>query len=321
MNQRELAEQLQVSQTAVSLVLNDPSTLKIAAETRERILDALRETQYRKHHKVLALKKIYFVSNSASIYQKQRFLDGVFQFAEPLGISVELKSVDFLLSRKNRRYDGIGCILHGNCLPEQILEMRSRMPVCHLNPPPEPYLCDSVSGDSRESVRRSILHFLAGGAEPFALWGFPDFQTNESGIYFQHKVEAFRALFPELTGEDAGAHLILVPSATRDYEELVRLACGSLKENPGFQAFLATSYIHARILYDAAIRRQKRCRILSCGYLEYKEDSSPLIDYITCDLVKMGRVAAAQLLKRAECPELPVCALLCCPELIEGGGA
>jgi len=315
MNQRELAGKLNVSQTAVSLVLNDPESPKIAEDTRKKILNAFHSTQYRKRQKVLAIRKICFISNSTSGYQRQLFLDGVFQFAEEFGLTVELKSIENMLLRKEKPHDGSGCILHGTFSKEQILELRKRMPVCHLNPPPDPYLCDSVSGDSRESVRRSILYFQERGTADFVLWGFPGFQTNESRVYFQLKVEAFRALLPEMTGKNAEEHLILVPSSSRNYEELVLLAKESLNAHPENSAFLATSYVHARILYDAAVRLQRTCRIISCGYSEYEEAGTPMMDYITCDLVKMGKSAAAQLLKRAECPDAPVCALLCCSEL------
>ncbi len=315
MNQRELAKKLNVSQTTLSLVLNDPETPKVARSTRTKILDAFQSVQYRRKQKISAVRKICFVSNSSSGYQKQQFLDGVFQYAEEMDIAVELKSIEGLLLHKSKRYDGTGVILHGHYSVEEISKLQELMPVCHLNPPPSPYLCDSVSGDSKESVRKSILYFQERGIADFALWGFPDFQTNESDIYFRNKIEAFRALYFDMTGKDTEKHLILVSSTGSDYEELVRLTLQSLSGRPDCSAFIATSYIHARILYDAAIRAKRNCRIISCGYSEYVEPGMPLFDYITCDLVKMGKTAAVELLKRAECADAPVCSLFCCPEL------
>ncbi len=317
MNQREIAKRLQVSQTTVSLVLKDPESRKVSKETRERIIEELRKTSYRRHA-VPALRKIYFVSTSGSVYQRQLFLDGVFQFAEEFGITVELKSMEMLLNRKTQGNYGLercGCVLHGVFPEADIRQLTAALPVCHLNPPPETYLCDSIAGDSRESVKMALQRLAAQGCEQPVFWGLPHFQTNESGIYFQHKLEAFRALYPEFCAGSAAEHLILVKTGSSDYGTLLKLSRQALLEYPGAAAFIAAGYAHAKILFDAALHLERPCRIVSCGYSEYAELGIPLFDYITCDLVKMGKIAAAQLLKRAEWPDAPVCSLRCCPEL------
>lgn len=317
MNQREIAKQLRLSQTAVSLVLKDPESRKVSKENRERILEEVRKNSYRRSCTPV-LRKIYFVSTSESVYQRQLFLDGVFQFAEEFGIAVELKSINTLLGRKSQKIgsvDRCGCVLHGLFPEESIRQLASVFPVCHLNPPPKSYLCDSVSGDSRESVKMAIQYFQKRGSGYPVFWGLPSLQTNESGIYFLNKLESFRALYPEFCEGSAEDHIILVNSNSSDYGTLMNLSQNALLKHPESDVFIAASYIHARILFDTALRMKRNCQIISCGYAEYVDPGMPLFDYITCDLVKMGKIATAQLLKRAEWPETPICSLQCCPEL------
>ncbi|MFZ2654354.1 MAG: LacI family DNA-binding transcriptional regulator, partial [Victivallales bacterium] len=46
MNQMEIARKLKISQTTVSLVLNNPSTTKVSQGKRQKIMDMMRKSNY-----------------------------------------------------------------------------------------------------------------------------------------------------------------------------------------------------------------------------------------------------------------------------------
>ncbi len=175
MNQRDIAKQLGVSQTLVSLVINNPATDKVSAPKRKMILDFVRKSNYNPvktngpTKNIGYLVDMEFNANSIDYLYQQRFLNGIIDSATDKGLNVIVQKGEedetFLLSQK--KVDGV--IIKRSISEEQLTKLASRIPTVMLNVPLKNLICDSVVADNFGAMRDVVTFFHGNGIRKIAL--------------------------------------------------------------------------------------------------------------------------------------------------------
>jgi len=91
MNQRQIAENLGISQTSVSMVLNDPLTRKVSSDKRQQIMNYLRQTKYLlRNHSGKTWNIGYLIGSTLDVNNPfyNRFFTGIEKSAADAGYNV-----------------------------------------------------------------------------------------------------------------------------------------------------------------------------------------------------------------------------------------
>jgi DNA-binding LacI/PurR family transcriptional regulator len=164
MNQRQIATTLGVSQTTVSLVLNNPKTEKISQEKRDLILNFLEKNNYSSLPHNGKTKNIgYLLPASTNSGSHQRFYDrfimGIEAASSKAGynVIVEKYKEDKILVIPHKKVDGI--ILEGSIALDNLKKITCQLPTVILNYSVHEPICDMVYPDNSGGIELAVNFF------------------------------------------------------------------------------------------------------------------------------------------------------------------
>lgn len=158
MNQREIAAALGVSQTTVSLVLNNPKTEKISEEKRNLILDFLKESDYSIRSNEQKMKNIAYLYDPQQKFFNH-FINGIQAQAkeEAYNVIIEKYHKGENLISPNPLISGI--IFEGKVALDEIKKSAKKIPTVILNSTISDPICDMIYADNwgGDTVSRKLF--------------------------------------------------------------------------------------------------------------------------------------------------------------------
>jgi DNA-binding LacI/PurR family transcriptional regulator len=198
MNQRAIANELGVSQTTVSLVLNNPNTEKVSREKREQILHLLNTSKYTSLSRTGKTGNIGYLYPvvTGKLYNSfyDRFISGIENAAKEGGYS--------LIIEKHHKDETVlycgkfdGAIIGGNFSMNMLNRLRENIPLVILNSSSSTETqCDSVSPDNTGGIEIALNYLKKMGHSRIAYFaiGIPNDCTDN--INYWQRLDAFRNL-------------------------------------------------------------------------------------------------------------------------------
>jgi LacI family transcriptional regulator len=189
--QSDIAKALGISQTAVSLVFNNPQTKAVSAEKKDEILRLGRRSQ--KPGILRGTQNVGYIipaanrESSSSYYH--RFFVSVQEAARAAGrnVIVEMTNTSlppWLLWRKVA-----GVIIQAHLPEAEIRKCAEYCPIILLNQSFEELFCDVVMPDNREGMRKAFSYLVQNGHQRIALFGLSIAGRN---VHFDERVEGYR---------------------------------------------------------------------------------------------------------------------------------
>lgn len=334
MNQQEIARKLGVSQTAVSLVLNNPETTKVSPEKKALIRRCLKEANYfnaaqlrRTWNIGLAMNVMPFGANSEFYH---RFVDGIERATEKEDYSlfVEYFRGDELNIVKRRKVDGV---IGGS----QYLEFRHTLPdpagipLVVLNAAEPELRHDTVMPDNFGAMHDAVDHLVKLGHRRIAFLAMlaPDVTLIHNPIMMNltERHEGFQRAcrylgteldeedyirLPRLAGPELGDTVASIAGELRHWRRLTRPPTAVVCSNDGYAATLL------RCALDAGLRVPGDLSIMGVDNKGSNIADGSLLTTIDQNFARMGQLAAELLLKRIQHPDAPVVRLNCQSTLV-----
>ncbi len=174
MNQKKIAEALGISQTAVSLVFNNPETTKVSEEKRKKILAYLKKNSYLNHSSEKRTWNIGYVVDATQDIQHRFYhlsIQGIEQRAEQLGYSVfsETYLNGGLNLLQRGRVDGL--VVRSGAAFEYLRDMTDRVPMVLLNCAAPQLYCDTVMPDNYGAMFTAVEYLVGLGHRRIAFLG------------------------------------------------------------------------------------------------------------------------------------------------------
>jgi len=176
LTQKQIAERVGVSATAVSLTLANPDTRQVSPEKKARIVKLAAKLPSRNRRSGGAVG-VCLDLDAPSIGNnwKERILAGVRQAADEWGRQVVVESRLAPLCELARGGGTAGLVLISNRTQLGKSALPERMPVVHVNvvPSDDGIQVDCVCCDQRQAVVLSVAYLAAAGHRRIAYWGAP----------------------------------------------------------------------------------------------------------------------------------------------------
>lgn len=174
MKQKDIANLLGVSQTAVSLVWNNPDTGKVSEEKKRRILSYLRENSYLNYSMEKRTWNVgYIVDGTQDIHNEfyHHSFAGIERQAERYGFSVFLETCtgDELRLLKRGKVDGL--IVRSGAAFEKLEKLAGQLPMVLLNCASPLLRCDTVMPDNVGAMYDAVACLLSLGHRRIAFLG------------------------------------------------------------------------------------------------------------------------------------------------------
>lgn len=330
MNQREIANELGISQTTVSMVLNNPNTEKVSKEKREQILRLLNTSKYMplsrtgKTGNIGYLCPVLTVGEYNNFYE--RFITGIEKKAKSngYGLITERYNQDetFLLCGK---FDG--AIIEGFVLDNVVKQLSGKIPLVVLNNAlslSNEMRCDSVLADNAGGVEIALNYLKKMGHSRIAYFaiGIPDDATTN--INYWQRLNAFRNSCWNWHLDLKEGYIQLPkceqPSvvATEHKIRETLIYWNSLPAPP--TAVLCCNDEYAlwmiRQANQLGIKIPEMLSIIGTDNITPGEFSFPSLTTIDHNAEEMGRLSAEALIKRIQSPELTPLKISCNASLV-----
>ncbi len=312
MNQMAIAEKLGVSQTAISLVLNNPDTTKVSRHKKDKIIKLLKEINYRGfqagHH---GLKTIVYITCHALRSDELTFYleyqNGIIEQATKYDIDIIVKNFNPDISYNYlTKSNSTGFILNGHFTDFQIKQFSGKCPTVLLNSFSATPVCDSSNPDNRESIRIAIDHLKSKGHKQICFWNMLskgktiDFNPHMNERYWAYK--EFMA--------DSEQHIELYEVNKSSFEEIEEYAyeslVGNLSKDIPVTAYLTAGYVYALGIINAAKRLKLKIpediAVITIDNVPALERTCPTLTSIQQNRLEMGRTAVELVLQRCKEP-------------------
>lgn len=314
MNQIGIARKLKVSQTTVSLVLNNPSTTKVSPEKRHKIMELMRKTSYLlKAHNGRTWNIGYVVETGINVQDSfyHRFFDGIQKASEEAGYHVIVDQENIRASRLISHNKADGIILEDNFSDIGGIKNLSReIPLVLLNCSPMALLCDMVVPDNQGGIIKAINHLIGLGHSKIALLAVLAPGCKLDGLSRDRK-EAFENE-SKLMGLAISHDYIKIPAIKAvSIEETDKVISATLSfwmklpEPP--TAVICCGDIYAALLLRAAaeknIKVPGQLSVIGTDNTNECKYTYPALTSIDHNAAEMGRLAVELLLKRISNPE------------------
>jgi len=304
----EIARRLKVSQTTVSMVLNNPSTSKVSPEKRRKIMDMMRNSKYFLKSQSGKTWIIGYVLNpgmdiSSTFYG--RFLAGLQKVSAEAGYHVIVDNENICESAMivRRKVDGI--ILQNALPPGALKKLAMEIPLVLLNCPMPETVCDMVVPDKQGGIVKSLDHLLANGHSRIAFFGAilsggkvdgnprcrKEMFENESkarGLPMRHdyvKIASIKHASVEETGK-------MISEALSFWVNLPQRPTAVICHNDQYAKLLL------RASAEMGIKIPDDLSVIGTDNTDECEYTYPALTSIDHNAVEMGRLAAELLLKR-----------------------
>ncbi len=318
MNQVEIAKKLGISQTAVSLVLNNPATTKVSNVKKQQISDYLHQNNYTNQSSVRRTWNIGFVQNKLTEKGNEfyhRFIEGIENAAEreKYSLFIEVFRNDELNIIKKRKVDGIICgtgyfdYLAGLAAP-------SKIPVVLLNTFDPQLSYDSVMPDNHGSMFTVVEHLVRLGHKRIAYLTLtpPKNTVTQSKLQanFQERINGYKNACKVFGLNIDFDEYLLAPQIKKQEDTASQVGMTlkywqQLKKNP--TAVIGSNDNYAELLLECALQEGLQVpKDLSIVGIDNREQSSAGRTFLTTvdqNFRKMGKLSAELLIKRITDPK------------------
>ncbi|MEA2067675.1 MAG: LacI family DNA-binding transcriptional regulator [Verrucomicrobiota bacterium] len=316
LRQKDIAAQAGVSPSTVSLLLKDPNTTRVSAETRDRIFEIIRTDRYSNGARHTQGDIVCAVPKLQSQLIEEVFYTNMLMAAEQtgqrFGYAVQLRSyTDFEVLKPLARDPGVAGIISINSsrLAE---EFRSNKPVVAVNTV-YTSACDVVKSNHRGSARDQVELLARHGHRRIAYFvvEFPPFnQTEGSREHHEGETERFAGYCEGLYQHHIEIrpeyyYRETLPEPTMELEEVTTRALDhfmALPQPP--TAIIAYNDLYAIFLMKAAVKRGLRIpddlSITGNDNMEMGRYSTPTLTTAEQDRSALGQVAVERLVQRIE---------------------
>ncbi len=315
MNQREIATALGVSQTSVSLVLNNPQTKKLSADKRNKILRFLEKHDYfaqAGNGKTRNIAYLFPEQPAGGSHQRfyDRFIMGIEAEASQVGynVIVERYKKNNTLILPQKKIDGV--ILEGAINIENLRSIAEKTPTVLLNNSVCEPICDMVYPDNCGGIELALSYLINRGHSKIAY-----FAATINNTYFinnfYRRIETFKSMVSALNLVQNNDYIQL-PELTKATLEETDLKISEtlklwkqMKEPP-------TAVLCYNDLYGLQMIRQanilgikvpQELSIIGMDNIPGGELSFPSLTTIDHNAEEMGRLSVETLIQRIDHPE------------------
>ena len=327
MNQREIANELGVSQTTVSMVLNNPNTEKVSKEKREQILRLLNTSKYMPLSRSGKTGNIGYLCPAVTekMYNSfyDRFITGIEKAAKADGYSlvIEKHKKDEIMLHCGK-FDG--AILEGYSFASMLSGLRKDIPLVILNSASSADApCDSVLPDNAGGVEIALNYLKKMGHSRIAYFaiGIPD-ESNDMN-YWQ-RLNAFRSLCWTLRLDVKEGYIQLPkcePATLAATERKIRdtLIYWSKLPAPPTAVLCCNDEYALWMIRQASqlgMKIPEALSIIGSDNITSGELSFPALTTIDHNAEEMGRLSAEALIRRIQNPDRPPLKMSCNASLV-----
>jgi len=253
MNQTEIAKQLGLSQSAVSLVLNNPATTRVSAARKERIISLLQQNSRLGPSGCRKSWNLGYVTDSCQDLSHPFYRHSLLGVEEGAGsnhynlILECFRGRELHLLRKGK-VDGL--VVRSGPALEYLQTVPEKIPLVLLNCATPVLDCDIVMPDNRGAIFQAVSYLAARGLQRIAFLGAaPDYSR-----YSCNYAERWQT-FPEACayyGLDGQAELLPPAAAsTAPAGAIASLVSVWLNSPRPPQAVITVNYLYARLVQAA----------------------------------------------------------------------
>lgn len=326
MNQQEIARKLKVSQTTVSMVLNNPSTTKVSQAKRLKIMNLMRESNYLlKAHSGKTWNIGYVLAGgldvSSSFYS--RFFAGIQKSSAEAGYNVIVDNEDIRNSKllTHRKVDGI--ILEDKINTATLKDLSKKVPLVVLNDSPPETICDIVVPDNQGGIIKAFEYLIQIGHSRIAFLGVTPPSGNIDGLMRERK-----NIFENearLKGLPANQDFIKLPAikafSVKETESAISETLSfwmTLKKAP--TAVICCNDFYAALLLRSAAEKNIKVpdslSVVGTDNTNECEYTYPALTSIDHNALEMGKLAVELLLKRISNPDRAFVKISCDSTLV-----
>jgi DNA-binding LacI/PurR family transcriptional regulator len=328
MNQREIALALGVSQTTVSLVVNNPKTEKVSKEKRELILDFINQNDYPVLGTSGRTRNIgYLLPEGINDAPYSRFYDrfiiGIEAAASEAGYSVivEKYKKEENLIFPHRKVDGV--IIERKCNASALKEIAERLPVVMLNYSVCEPVCDMVYPDNSGGVELAVNYLKQQGHRRIAYFS-PTVHNIGNEANYNQRLNSFSGCIRTLGLEESKTYIhnpILKKATVKDTEDSIRdMLVEWKKMTAPPTAVVCCNDFYALLMIRWAnllgITVPDELSIIGTDNIPNSELSFPALTSIDHNAEEMGRLSVEALIKRIENPDRPTRRISCNASLV-----
>ncbi len=312
MNQMEIARKLKISQTTVSLVLNNPSTIKVSREKRQKIMDMMRDTSYLlKASRGKTWNIGYILGSDMNVENNfyNRFFLGIQKSSMEAGYHVIVDNENICNSRliTNRKVDGI--ILADKLSTDVFKDLAREIPLILLNYSPLETLCDTVVPDNQGGIIKAFNHLIELGHCRIAFLGILPPGGKIDGLLRDRK-----NIFEnesKLRGLPINQDFIQTPTikiaSADETETLISETLAFWMNLPEFPtAAICSNDLYAAMLLRAAAEKHVKVpgdlSVIGIDNTDKCECTYPALTSIDHNAMEMGSLAVELFLKRISNP-------------------
>jgi LacI family transcriptional regulator len=322
MNQTQIAKALGISQTTVSLVLNNPNTEKISKKKRELILNFLDEKNYSLANNGRTKNIGYLLPVDVAAEPHRRFYDrfimGIEATASKLGynVIVEKYKKDKSLILPHKKVDGV--ILEGLIDLENLKEIAHRLPTVILNFSVYEPFCDMIYPDNSGGVKLAISYLKEQGHSRIAYFAAKA-KDSQPKLNYEQRLEAFTNSIRsfELKVNEAYIQIPVLPEATiLATETKIResLQTWQNMDKPPTAVICCNDFYALQMIRQAnlmGIKIPEELSIIGTDNVPSCDFSFPALTSIDHNAEEMGRLSVEALIKRIENPDRPTRRISC----------
>ncbi len=327
LTQQIVADELGISRSIISSVINDPETNRASAETKKRIFELFRNAPDSGRQAKIG-DTVLLVNDpaSAKYFFQSALLCGVQSRVVELGLKLQI-----VTPNQELRSYLFGAQLRGMLLmsaenvTEQVRELAGVTPVVTVNPEEHgDYLGNAVIPDYDAGMMQALGHLLAKGHRRIGFVGHrpppaPCLQSRvrERLREFREACDAYGLAVSEedihlLERDNDEERLDCEPVLARWLEQAVRPSAFVL-----YNDHLAIKFYHAALV--AGIRIPEQISLVSFDNEPVCEQLTPPLTSVSPEFYEVGRMAVDLLIARSEptSPQKPGFKTICPVKLIE----
>ena len=322
MNQTQIAKTLGVSQSTVSLVLNNPNTEKISKKKRELILSFLDEKNYSltNNGKTKNIGYLFPAIVTAEPHRRfyDRFIMGIESTASKAGynVIVEKYKKDKSLIFPHKKVDGV--ILEGSINLENLKEIARRLPTVILNFSVYEPVCDMIYPDNSGGIKLALNYLKEQGHSRVAYFAARTKSCPTESNYDQ-RLESFigsARTFEFETDETYIQTPVLSEATIPTTEAKIReaLQIWQNMDKPPTAVICCNDFYALQMIRQAnllGIKIPEELSIIGIDNVPNCEFSFPALTSIDHNAEEMGRLSVEALIKRIETPDRPTRRISC----------
>lgn len=303
MNQSEIAKKLGLSQSAVSLVLNNPATSRVSAARKQLIISLLKQNSLLSPSGCRKSWNLGYVTDLHQDLRHPFYRHSLLGVEETAGgnhynlIMECFRGRELNLLRKGK-VDGL--VVRSGPAFEYLQTLPEKIPLVLLNCAMPVLCCDIVMPDNRGAIFKAVSYLAARGVKRVAFLGAsPDYSRYSCNYSERWQTFPEACAYYGLTGQ---AELLKpAPASTDAADAIAAKVSGWLNSPRPPQAVITVNYLYARLIKAACPG------LLTIAGDNNQDGDSAAEDLLVLaqDVHFMGRLAVELLVRRLSDRERP----------------